>query len=56
MKVLYIYRAEPSETTKKIAEALGKDAEVIEFKLYEKNVNYEELVKKIFECDKVFCL
>ena len=55
MKILYVYKSEPDETTKKIAEKFAEGAEVVEFKLYEGNVDYDELVKKIFECDKVVC-
>jgi len=54
MSILHIYRSEPDETTKKLAEALS-DENPVEFKLYEGNADYEELVKKIFECDKVIC-
>jgi len=54
LKLVYIYRSEPDETTKKIAEEFAKGNEVIEFKLYE-GVDYEELAKKIVECDKVIC-
>ncbi len=55
MKVLHIYRSEPSETTKKLVDALSEGNEVTEIKLYEGNVDYDDLVKKIFECDKVIC-
>ena len=54
MSVLHIYKSEPDELTKELAEALS-DEGTVEFKLYEGNVDYEELVKKIFECDKVIC-
>ncbi len=54
MKVVYIYRSEPDDVTKKIAESLAEGNEVFEFKLYE-SVDYEELAKKILECDKVIC-
>ncbi len=54
MKVLYIYRSEPDELTKKIASGLAEGNEVVEFKLYE-NPDYEELAKKILECDKIIC-
>ncbi len=54
MKVVYIFRSEPDETTKNLAEVLAKDCEVFEFKLYE-DVNYQELAKKILESDKVIC-
>ncbi len=55
MKILYIYKSEPNETTKKLAEALAEGSEVVEVKLYEGNVDYEDLINKIFECDKVVC-
>jgi len=54
MPVLHIYKSEPDEITKKLAEALS-EGEAVEVKLYEGNVDYEDLVKKIFECDKIFC-
>jgi len=54
MKVVYIFRSEPDETTKNLAEVLAKDCEVFEFKLYE-DVDYQELAKKILESDKVIC-
>ena len=54
LKVLYIYRSEPDELTKKIASGLAEGNEVVEFKLYE-NPDYEELAKKILECDKIIC-
>lgn len=54
MKIVYIYRSEPDETTKKIAEELGKGNEVYDFKLYE-GIDYDELAKRIVECDRVIC-
>ncbi len=54
LKILYIYRSEPDETTNKIASKLAEGNEVIEVKLYE-NVDYEDLAKKILECDKIIC-
>ena len=54
MKIVYIYRSEPDETTKKIAEELRKGNEVYDFKLYE-GIDYDELAKRIVECDRVIC-
>ncbi len=54
MSVLHIYKSEPDELTKELAKALSGES-TVEFMLYEGNVDYEELVKKIFECDKVIC-
>ena len=54
LRILYIYRSKPDETTKKIASKFAGGAEVIEVKLYE-DVDYEDLAKKILECDKIIC-
>lgn len=53
MAILHIYRSEPDETTKELAKAMSEDA--VEVHLYKGDVDYEGLVKKIFECDKVIC-
>jgi len=55
MKVLYIYRSEPDELTKKLAEGAAEGKEVVEVKLYEGNVDYDKLVELIFSCDQVVC-
>lgn len=58
MKFLYLYRFRPVESEalkgiEKLAEALRKDNEVKEFKLYEENPDYDKLVETIWEVDKV---
>ena len=55
MKVLYIYRSEPDELTKKLVEGAAEGKEVVEVKLYEGNVDYDKLVELIFSCDQVVC-
>jgi len=55
MKVLYIYRSEPDELTKKLAEGAAEGKEIVEVKLYEGNVDYDKLVELIFSCDQVVC-
>ncbi len=58
MKILYLYRFKPVESEaqkaiEKLAEALRKDNEVKEFRLYEENPDYDKLVEMIWEADKV---
>jgi hypothetical protein len=55
MKMLQVYRSEPDEAVKTLVEILNRDREVDEFRLYEENPNYDELVSKIFAADKTVC-
>ncbi len=50
-----IYRSKPDELTKKFADAAAQGKEKIEFELYGENVDYDELVRLIFESDQVIC-
>jgi len=52
MKILHVYRSEPTETTKKLVEILNRDREAMEFKLYVGQPNYDTLVHMIAEADK----
>ena len=52
MKILHIYRSEPTEDVKKLVEIVSRDREATEFKLYMGNPNYDQLVKMIFDADK----
>ncbi len=58
MKLLYLYRFEPTEGTgtegtKKLSEMMAKGNEVTEVKLYEGEPDYDKLVEMIWEADKV---
>jgi len=53
VKILHIYKTEPTETTKKLVEILNRDRDVEEVRLYVGEPNYDILVEKIFEADKV---
>lgn len=53
MKVLFIYKTEPDEITKLLCKKLGEGNEVIEFNLYDNNVDYNKLLDLVFEADKV---
>jgi len=52
MKLLHILKSEPDETTKVLMEAVSEGNEVETFKLYGENIDYGELVKRIFDTDK----
>jgi hypothetical protein len=55
MKMLQVYRSEPNDVVKTLVEILNRDREADEFRLYEDNPNYDELVSKIFAADKTVC-
>lgn len=52
MKILHVYRNEPTEETKKLVEILNRDREAKEFKLYENEPNYDMLIQMIYEADQ----
>ncbi len=54
MKILIIYKTEPSEDVKKIVEELKKRHKIIEFFLWKtKEEEYEILIDLIFKSDRV---
>ena len=55
MKILNIYKSEPDETVKKLAEIVNRDREVVDFDLNVENPDYDNLVDKIFEADQTIC-
>jgi hypothetical protein len=52
MKMLHVYRSEPSEDVKKLVEILNRDREAQEFRLYIGEPNYDMLVKMVYDADK----
>ncbi len=54
MKVLYILKAEPDETVKKLIDAHSKSNEV-KVTVLAKGISYDDLVDDIFNYDKVIC-
>ncbi|HID97702.1 MAG TPA: hypothetical protein EYP57_05895 [Thermodesulfobacteriaceae bacterium] len=52
MKILQVYRSEPTEDVKKLVEILNRDRDAKEFKLYDGDPNYDVLVQMIFEADQ----
>jgi hypothetical protein len=55
MKILNIYRSEPDETTKKLAEIVNRDRESVDFDLNVDAPDYDKLVDEIFEADQTIC-
>jgi len=55
MKILQVYRSEPSEQIKKLVKILNRDRVADEFRLYEDDPDYDLLVRKIFANDKTVC-
>ena len=55
MKILNIYKSEPDETVKKLADIVNRDREVVVFDLNVENPDYDNLVDKIFEADQTIC-
>ena len=55
MKILQVYRSEPTEDVKKLVEILNRDRTADEFRLYSGEPTYDILVQKIFANDKTVC-
>ncbi|RKX61506.1 MAG: hypothetical protein DRP37_03855 [Thermodesulfobacteriota bacterium] len=52
MKILHVYRSEPTDDVKKLVEILSRDRDAKEFSLYMGDPNYDVLVQMIQEADK----
>ena len=55
MKILTIFKSEPDEVIKKLMESLSEDNEAQQLGIYHGDVDYDKLVKLVFEHDKVIC-
>lgn len=55
MKILNVYRSEPDETVKKLAEIVTRDRTGDSFDLTVENPDYSTLVDKIFAADQTIC-
>ena len=55
MKILQVYRSEPTEDVTKLVEILNRDRTADEVRLYSGEPNYDILVQKIFANDKTVC-
>ncbi len=55
MKILNVYRSEPSETTKKLVEIVSEGRESDSFDLAADSPDYDALVDKVMAADQTIC-
>ena len=55
MKILQVYRSEPTNDVKTLVDILNRDRVADEFHLYLDQPNYDTLLHKIFANDKTVC-
>jgi hypothetical protein len=55
MKILQLLKSEPDADTRDLVAALSEGSESEEIRLFVGGVDYEDLVHKVFDCDKVVC-
>lgn len=55
MKILQVYRSEPTSDVETLVGVLNRDRDADEFKLYLDQPNYDVLVQKIYAADKTVC-
>ncbi len=53
-RVLHLFKERPDEIVRKIIEEQRRYAEIIEFRLYERPVDYDRLIELVEKVDKVF--
>jgi hypothetical protein len=52
MKLLHIFRSKPTEEVLQLAKILSEGNEIVNFFLYEEEIDYTKLVDLIFSHDK----
>lgn len=52
MKLLHIYKTEPDDTTTTLVKALNEGNDVTEVRLYDEPVDYDLVLKLVFENDR----
>lgn len=55
MKLLNVYRSEPTDDTKKLVEIVSEGREVESFDLNVENPDYSALLDKVFAVDQTIC-
>ncbi len=53
MKIVHLFRSEPTPDVEKLTHILSEGQEAIRFPLYEGPVDYDRLIELIFSNDKV---
>ncbi len=55
MELLHIVRTKPDDVTRKFIDGMSKGKQAREVPLYDGKTDYDQLVKDIFEAQKVIC-
>ncbi len=55
MDLLHIVRSKPDDQTRKLIDGMSKGKQAREAPLYDGKTDYDQLVKDIFEAQKVIC-
>ena len=55
MDILHVLRSEPDALVRRLIQGLSAGKEVREVPLYQGRVDYDQLVKDVFEAKKVIC-
>ncbi len=55
MDLLHILRSRPDELVRRFVDGMSKGKKVREVPLYEGTPDYDQLVKDIFDAEKVIC-
>ncbi|MGD8226847.1 MAG: hypothetical protein PVH82_14990 [Desulfobacteraceae bacterium] len=55
MKVLHVLKSVPDETIKTLKSGFAQSHEIQEFEMYKDDVDYDKLIKLVFDNDKVIC-
>ena len=55
MQLLHVVRSKPDALVRRLVDEMSKEKKAREVKLYEGKVDYDQLVKDVFEAEKVIC-
>lgn len=55
MKLLLILKSEPDEISRKLIRPFLERNDVTQLEIYKADVDYDELVRAVFDHDKVIC-
>ncbi len=55
MQLLHVVRSKPDALVRRLVDEMSKGKKAREVPLYEGKVDYDQLVKDVFEAEKVIC-
>lgn len=55
MDILHVERSQPDDLVRNLVEAMSRGKQAREVPLWQDQVDYDQLVKDIFEAEKVIC-